>query len=276
MPNPYAPRTTRAAAASFPEGRMRRIGADDDEVATMRTAWEAMTADEQQQAADAIAALTDEELVADLADQRESTVLEALETWAGEQVTAGTFPDANAALDALDLVALLSDEDRAALADPPECLICIQLSDEVRAQLPEHDRTAHVGDGDGGWILDRPVETIEGNPFPDLQWDTAEWWNAMGYTTVARHQGDQVASLDELRAALGADPEAAPGESPEPSTDAATVLEAARGRMTQAPSKILRWVGTDQARAAAVLVLERQADKPRVALTSGAEAILSA
>lgn len=203
MPNPYAPRNQRASAASFPEGRLRRLGATDDEIADALRGWGELSAGEQQEAADAIAALTDDELAADLDDGREARELERLSEWARAATDAGTYGDPNEALDALDMLALLSEDDR-------QALLGVVAPDEIAP---------------GG-----PGEAAEGSA------------------------------------------DGTPAADPEPSP----VLEDARGRMDQAPSKVLRWVGTDRERAAAVLVLERQADKPRVALVSGAEQVLGA
>lgn len=275
MPNPYAPRNRRASTASFPEGRLRRLGADDDEIAEALRGWADLSAGEQQEAADAIAALTDDELTADLADGREARELERLSEWAKAATDAGTYGDPNEALDALDMVALLSDADRAELAaaaEQPVCQICAVLPDDVRATLPEHTPAAHVGDADHGLVFAAEPPFIDHAPETDAPVFSRAWFEAAlpeGPAVVAEH--------GEI--APGGPGEAAEGSAdgnPAAGPDASPVLEDARGRMGQAPSKVLRWVGTDRERAAAVLVLERQADKPRVALVSGAEQVLGA
>lgn len=288
MPNPYAPRTQRASAPSFPEGRFRRIGMTDDEVTDARARWDALTADEATAAAESIAALTDDELLADLEDQREAAVLEGLNAWAHEQVADGAFINTDVALDVLEALAFLPDDERAALLEaansPAPCLLCAELAPETVALLPEHDRLAHVGSS----VLDRPVEgRIEGNPFPDLEPFTVEWWTAAGYTVLAQHDDDgQVARFDPpadgAEVAPGGPGEAgevSPNGSPEGGTDptpGAELVADARARIADGtpPSKLLRWMGTDKGRAAALLVAERERPEPRVAVTSGATAVL--
>lgn len=210
MPNPYSPRTRRDDAPSFPEGRLERLGMTAAELADARAQWDAMTAAEQTQAAESIAALSDDELLADVAEQREAAVLDGLAAWASDAVDAGTFQTTDAALDALDAVAALDDD------------LVRRLLDMI-GEMDDDAEVAQGGPGEAGEVP--PDGTPEGGTDPSTQ-----------------------------------------------------VLADARARIADGtpPSKVLRWVGTDKTRAAAVLVAEGERETPRVALVSGARAVLDA
>lgn len=75
MPNPYAPRPRQIdGPPTFPEGRLRRLGCTEQELATAAEAWATLTDDERMGAADALAVLTDEELAEQIAEARPAPV----------------------------------------------------------------------------------------------------------------------------------------------------------------------------------------------------------
>jgi hypothetical protein len=201
MGNPKAPRQRRVERReTFPEGRLRRLGATDTDVALARENWAGMNPQEQEEALHALGLLSDEELAA--------AILEAREDEADDQ-----------------------DEE--------------EPSEEVQQQLVE---------GLAQWADDAVAAGL--------------------YADVAAALGDlRSLTVDEAQEAIAnagrVDSEAL-GAMIDP-----TVIEDARGRMDQPPSRVLRWVGDDKGRAAAVVTLEQQGAQ-RAAVIDGARAVLDA
>lgn len=69
--DPFAPSAAAEPAPSFPEERLRRLGADDDDVAMSRETFDAMTPDEKRDALEALAALSDDELAEAIVESRD-------------------------------------------------------------------------------------------------------------------------------------------------------------------------------------------------------------
>lgn len=67
--DPFAPQTARQPEPTFPEDRLRRAGMTDDEVTLARTEWEGWNPQERTEALNALAALSDDELAAQVADR---------------------------------------------------------------------------------------------------------------------------------------------------------------------------------------------------------------
>lgn len=110
MPNPFAPRLRRVSEPGFPEARLRRVGATDAQVEQARVQWNELTPTERIEASNALAAITDAELAADVADWDDEdgeyqAVLEGLMEWAQQQVADGAYASDAEALDALDALA---------------------------------------------------------------------------------------------------------------------------------------------------------------------------
>jgi hypothetical protein len=93
---------TRSTQRPFPSDRLLRLGATDDEVSEARAAWDALTYDQQENAAAMLEQQTDDELRVAIAADREDVELDQLWAWAEAVVKAGDYPDTDTALDALD------------------------------------------------------------------------------------------------------------------------------------------------------------------------------
>jgi hypothetical protein len=59
-----------------------------------------------------------------------------------------------------------------------ECRICAELPEEVRADLPEHEPGAHVGDASHGFVFDDDVPFIEHTPDTDAPVFSSGWFEA--------------------------------------------------------------------------------------------------
>jgi hypothetical protein len=92
-------------AAAFPVERLRGLGATDDELNAAKVAWDTLTPEQQAQSAAMMAEQTDDDLRDMIAADRMAAsdeVLQSIVAWAEHAVAAGTYPDADHALDALD------------------------------------------------------------------------------------------------------------------------------------------------------------------------------
>lgn len=155
-----------------------------------------------------------------------------------------------------------------------QCLICADLPAETVALLPEHSPAQHAGDA----ILDREVEPMLGDPAPEQEWSTVEWWNAAGYRVLAQHDPEgQVAVLDPeaQQVATGGPGEAAEapgtGDADQPGADpSVNPDEVPDGNV----ETVVAWIGTNPSRAQVALLTE-QAGKNRKGVTEHAERVLA-
>lgn len=253
MPNPFAARTRRIPRPTFPEARLRRVGADDDQIAMARRSWDRLSREEQQEASDHLAAMTDAELGEDVADWGDLDYEDALEEimqWAQQAVADGAYPTDEAALDDLDEWA--SAQPEALTGVVGACLICAELPAELVATLPEHAPAQHVGDADHGLIFDREATFIDTRPETEAPPFSREWHEAAygpdGPQVIAEH--------GEIAPAASGGPggpgEAATGEDEDDSSEPDPSLDVPRGSIPV----VLAWVAEDRKRAALALGVE--------------------
>lgn len=72
--NPYAPRTGRGVPIELPIARFRRLGATDATIADARRRWAGLSSADRAESVDAMAAQTDEEMAAEIADAQDVDV----------------------------------------------------------------------------------------------------------------------------------------------------------------------------------------------------------
>lgn len=243
MPNPFAPRLRRVSEPGFPEARLRRVGATDAQVEQARVQWNELTPTERIEASNALAAITDAELAADVADWDDEdgeyqAVLEGLMEWAQQQVADGAYASDAEALDALD--ALASGE--------PEALTGVVAPEpdwskpETAGGPTEANRQAYYAERMEAGLS--PAEAAED------AWPGGEDAHPM---VAPDASGGPSAPGEADPGAVGG---AAPGEADEAGPDSQALAAEAEAQLTEPVWKVLDWIGQDHQRAHAVERIE--------------------